>query len=103
VEMSDGSFIPIADTKVGQTTARGRITDKRADYTKKEVVKVKPYNLLPLYLTADHEWKTADGSFIASEKLIKLQKTRYLPVKDGGGIKEGSKSYKYGRPFYHEL
>ena len=103
IEMDDGLFISIADTQVGQVTARGEITAKVARPTTKEIVKIKPYNLLPLYLTADHEWKTSDSSFIASEKLIKLQGTKYVPVGKGGGIKEGTNRYKYERPFFHEI
>ena len=101
VELDDGSFVPIQDTKVGQETALGRISAKVAQNTKKEIVCVKPYDLLPLYLTADHEWKVADGSFIASGDLLKLTAAEYVPVSKGGGLVDGE--YKREKPPFHEV
>ena len=73
IELDNGLFIPVQDTKRGQRTARGRIKKKISKPVSAEVVCLKPYNLLPLYLTADHEVKIQDSSFVKAGELVRIQ------------------------------
>lgn len=67
IEMEDGTFKPIKDVQEGDVTSQGKVTAAANKPVDKEVVKVQPYGLMPIVLTADHRVKTSDGWKAAAE------------------------------------
>jgi len=73
IELSSGTFYGIEDVPIGHLTTLGVVTNKVSKPIDREVVMVKPFNLLPLYLTHDHTVKVADGSFVEAGKLLEMR------------------------------
>ena len=69
IEMSDGTFKNIEHIERNNRTSCGKVTRTMSKPVDREVVAVKPYNLLEMMLTTDHKVKVGTGGFVTAGEL----------------------------------